>query len=597
MPFQIGERVGDYEIVGVLGTGGMGQVYKVRNVISERLEAMKVLLPNLEGDPALADRFLREIKVLATLEHPNIASLRTAFRSGKQLVMVMELVEGVGLDERLRQGPIPIAEALDYFCQALSALDYAHSRGVIHRDIKPANIMVTPQGVVKLMDFGIAKPAGDRQLTRTGTTLGSLYYMSPEQVTGGPLDARSDVYSMGVTLYEVLTGTRPFKGDSEFSIMAAHLEGQVVPPIQVNPLLGPALNEIIMTAIAKDPAQRFQSAAAFRNALSQAKESMSVAAAPLSATGAMAAGPQPPAPGLPATPRAGPPHSPPASEPPSPSRTPAAAPSPPVPPTPVAARQPRTHRGLYMALGVVIGLAVLALAATQLPRWLRTRAAPSSQVTPAQEVSPQPVGTPTSPEVTGTATATGAELPQAPESAAATGAASTTPAVTATMIGGVSPQSSATTATPAEQPPTPEPVAPSHGRPGISRGSEAGGAPAAVTPPARGAEGPSEAVQQATPPESRASAADAKAFEQLQKRMVMLASRAGAVRSSLETLQRQQAAMGLNLRGDILASWKRMEHYMDQAEAALNKRDAAAARRHLEAAEREIDRLESFLGR
>jgi hypothetical protein len=301
MPFQVGERVGDYEIVGVLGTGGMGQVYKVRNVISERLEAMKVLLPNLEGDPALADRFLREIKVLATLDHPNIASLRTAFRSGNQLVMVMELVEGVGLDERVRQGPIPVAEALDYFCQALSALDYAHSRGVIHRDIKPANLMVTPQGVVKLMDFGIAKPAGDRQLTRTGTTLGSLYYMSPEQVTGGPLDARSDIYSMGVALYEVLTGTRPFKGDSEFSIMAAHLEGQVVPPIQVNPLLGPVLNEIIMTAIAKDPAQRFQSAAAFRNALLQAKESLSAAAAPLSATGAVAAAPQPPAPAAQAT--------------------------------------------------------------------------------------------------------------------------------------------------------------------------------------------------------------------------------------------------------------------------------------------------------
>ena len=594
MPFQVGERVGDYEIVGVLGTGGMGQVYKVRNVISERLEAMKVLLPNLEGDPALADRFLREIKVLATLDHPNIASLRTAFRSGNQLVMVMELVEGVGLDERVRQGPIPVAEALDYFCQALSALDYAHSRGVIHRDIKPANLMVTPQGVVKLMDFGIAKPAGDRQLTRTGTTLGSLYYMSPEQVTGGPLDARSDIYSMGVALYEVLTGTRPFKGDSEFSIMAAHLEGQVVPPIQVNPLLGPVLNEIIMTAIAKDPAQRFQSAAAFRNALLQAKESLSAAAAPLSATGAVAAAPQPPAPAAQATWQAASPPPPPVTAPPSPPLEPAVAPFPPAQPTPVAAPA-RTHRGLYMALGVVIGLAVLALAATQLPRWLRTRAAPATNITPAQEVAPQPGAMPTAPEVTGAATTAGAESPQAPASGPATGASSIQAPATSTATGGVSPQPSV--AAPAEQPPTPEPVTPRRARPSIFRGPEGAGEAAAVTPPARTAETASEPAQQATPAERRAPAADVKALEELQERMVMLASRAGAVRSSLETLQRQQAAMGLNLRGDILASWKRMEHYMDQAEAALNKRDAAATRRHLEAAEREIDRLENFLGR
>ena len=561
MSFQVGERVGDYEIVGVLGTGGMGQVYKVRNVISERLEAMKVLLPNLEGDPALADRFLREIKVLAALDHPNIASLRTAFRSGNQLVMVMELVEGVGLDERVRQGPIPIAEALDYFCQALGALDYAHSRGVIHRDIKPANLMVTPQGVLKLMDFGIAKPAGDRQLTRTGTTLGSLYYMSPEQVTGGPLDARSDIYSMGVALYEVLTGTRPFKGDSEFSIMAAHLEGQVVPPIQVNPLLGPVLNEIIMTAIAKDPAQRFQSAAAFRNALVQAKESLSAGAAPLSATRAMAPAPHPAAAGAPVTPRTAPPPSPPVPQ--------AAMPLPPGQPPPVAPTA-RTHRGLYMALGVVIGLAVLALAATQLPRWLGAGAAPAPQVTTGGE-------TPAPAEAT-----VGATEPAEP------GAAPTTLPPEAPVTGSPAAERAPETAAPRRPRSTPAPSAAVQ-----EPAPEQREAPA----PARAAERVAEPAAPAAPPERRAPATDPQALQQLQERMVMLASRAGAVRSSLETLQRQQAAMGLNLRGDILASWKRMEHYMDQAEAALNRGEVAAAQRHLEAAEREIDRLENFLGR
>jgi len=549
MAYQIGDRIGDYEVIGVLGTGGMGQVYKVRNVISERLEAMKILLPNLEHDPALADRFLREIKVLAALDHPNIAALHTAFRAGNQLVMVMELVEGVSLDERLRQGPIPLGEAINYFCQALAALHYAHSRGVIHRDIKPANIMVTPQGAVKLMDFGIAKAAGDRQLTRTGTTLGSLYYMSPEQVTGGALDARSDIYSMGVALYEVLTGARPFQGDSEFSIMAAHLEGKIVPPIQINPLLGPALNELIMIALAKDPAQRFQSAEAFRTALEQVGKTLG-AAVPLAATQALAQAPAAPQPAPPAQPAAA-----------------AAPPPPPPPPAPASG-----HRGLYMALGAVVAIALLAVAATQLPRWLRTGAAPAQQtVMPPQQ----------EPEVATPAQAQPQTVePQPPTPAPPSGPAGATPA-------GAAP-SPAAPAGPAARPPARprqtggEPPAPAATPGGYDVAPRSTPAPAAPSqPPAA----PSR------PPASE------QALQQLQQQMVMLASRAGAVRTSLETLQRQQAAMGLSLRGDISASWKRMEYYLDQAEAALGKGDEAGARRHLEAAERELDRLETFLGR
>ncbi len=578
MAFQVGDRVGDYEIIGVLGTGGMGQVYKVRNVISERVEAMKVLLPNLEHDPALADRFLREIKVLAALDHPNIAALRTAFRSGNQLVMVMEFIEGVSLDERLREGPIPVAEAIRYFCQALDALDYAHSRGVIHRDIKPANIMVTRDGVVKLMDFGIAKAAGDRQLTRTGTTMGSLYYMSPEQVTGSSLDPRSDIYSMGVALYEVLTGTRPFKGDSEFSIMAAHIEGQAVPPIEVNPLLGPLLNDIIMTAIAKDPAKRFQSAKAFRTALEQAGQSLGVAAAPLSATGPMAtavsAAPQgaPAAPPQPAPPAAAPPPPPPPAS--------AAAPATPVAPPPAMAPPPppaRSHRGLYMALGAVLGLAVLALAATQLPRWLRTRA----QNPPAQEFATTP-GSPgeqaqqAAQAEQGKAGQPGQATPVEPEQQVS--GAGAQPPVQPPASEGAAP------------PPSPRVILPrSRIETGAARQSEV------IPPAARQA----EQQEPVAPPgaERPKPPASTQVHQQLQDRMVMLASRAGAVRSTLENLQRQQAAMGLGLRGDMAAAWKRMEYYMDQAEAALNRGDVSAAQRHMDAAEREIDRLEAFLGR
>src|SRR5487761_239535 len=156
MNYEIGTQVGDYQILSVLGTGGMGKVYKVRNVISDRVEAMKILLPDLSNQQALADRFLREIKVLASLNHPNIAALHTALRVENQLLMIMELVEGVTLGDKLQSGHLPLKEALTYMDQALSALSYAHRQGVIHRDIKPANMMLTSQGILKIMDFGIA---------------------------------------------------------------------------------------------------------------------------------------------------------------------------------------------------------------------------------------------------------------------------------------------------------------------------------------------------------------------------------------------------------------------------------------------------------
>src|SRR5688572_24351835 len=159
MTYQIGDRAGDHEIVDVLGAGGMGKVYKVRNVISDRVEAMKVLLPDLAADSHLADRFTREIKVQASLDHPNIAGLHTALRVNNQLIMLIEFVDGTTIEAELRKGPIPTEQTLACIRQVLAALAYAHARGVVHRDIKPANIMLTASGTVKLMDFGIARIA------------------------------------------------------------------------------------------------------------------------------------------------------------------------------------------------------------------------------------------------------------------------------------------------------------------------------------------------------------------------------------------------------------------------------------------------------
>ncbi len=295
MAEEVRKRIGDYEIVRELGHGGMGQVYLVRNVISDRVEAMKVLLPDLAQQGDLANRFMREIKVLASLEHPNIAQLRTAFTADNQLVMIMEYVEGDTLAHRLERGAFSTADALNYMGQVLTALSYAHGKGVIHRDIKPANMMLTPQGVIKLMDFGIARSTQDLGMTVTGTTLGSVCYMSPEQVKSEPTDARSDLYSAGVSLYEMVTGHTMFSATSSFSIMEAHVKETPHPPIELQPNLPKALNDIIVMAVAKDPAQRFQTADAFRNALSQVGVAAAPAAVPLQQPVATPSVQQPPA--------------------------------------------------------------------------------------------------------------------------------------------------------------------------------------------------------------------------------------------------------------------------------------------------------------
>jgi eukaryotic-like serine/threonine-protein kinase len=368
--FVPGQRIGDYEVLGVLGAGGMGKVYKVRNVISDRVEAMKVLLANLAVQKELADRFLREIKLLASLNHPNIAALNTALTLDNQLVMMMEYVDGVTLASRLQQGAIPPADAVSYSEQLLGALSYAHKLNVIHRDVKPANMMLTPKGVVKLMDFGIARPNNEAGMTVTGTTLGSLNYMSPEQVRGEPVDQRSDLYSMGVSIYEMVTGQLPFRGHSNYSVMSAHLQEQPQPPIILRPDLPNGLSEIILMAMAKDPKDRFQSAEAFSNALRSV------------ASGTAGAGIVSPIPGTVRVPQGVPAGS---------ARVPV---QPTVPLAVAAASQaapPSSRRGVYMALGAVIALAILFAGGFYIPRIIKTHASPGAATTQPATAADAPV--------------------------------------------------------------------------------------------------------------------------------------------------------------------------------------------------------------
>jgi serine/threonine-protein kinase len=266
MSLRLGDRIADYEVIGMLGSGGMGAVYQVRHLISDRTEAMKVLLPDFEANPALAERFVREIRLQASLSHPNIASLHNALRFDNQLLMVMEFVDGRTLSDLIRSGPLEQIKALQVTIQVLSALDYAHSRAVIHRDVKPSNVMITPEGVAKLMDFGIARAAKDLgHLTQTGAAIGSMYYMSPEQIRGETLDGRADLYSTGVTLFEALTGRRPFAGSEAAQVLEAQLKEAPPDPAFLRAVITPELSRIVIKSLEKIPANRYQTAAAFRD--------------------------------------------------------------------------------------------------------------------------------------------------------------------------------------------------------------------------------------------------------------------------------------------------------------------------------------------
>jgi eukaryotic-like serine/threonine-protein kinase len=266
MAINVGDRIGDYEVTGILGAGGMGQVYRVRHAISHRIEAMKVLLPGRHDAGEIAERFLREIRLFASLNHPNIAAFHTAFRHESELVMIMEFVEGHTLRPPLDAGTIMVERSLDYIKQVLSGLAYAHDRGIIHRDIKPSNIMLTGKNQVKLLDFGLALAVLGPDFTRSGTRLGSLHYMSPEQVLGKKLDARSDIYSAGVTLYQLITGRVPFDGGGEYAIATSHLKSKPIDPKTVNPNISSPLSKIVLKSLAKSPDDRFQTAQEFLRA-------------------------------------------------------------------------------------------------------------------------------------------------------------------------------------------------------------------------------------------------------------------------------------------------------------------------------------------
>ncbi len=270
---MIGKEIGNYRILEKIGQGGMGVVYKAVETHLDRVVAVKALNPEYSANPQLLERFRGEARAQAQLNHPNLATLYTFLVVDNIAYMVMEFVEGETFHQLIaRRGPIPPTEAVPLFRQALAGVGHAHRLGIVHRDIKPSNLMLNRDGVVKVMDFGLAKVTGGHGVTRTGVRLGTAYYMSPEQILAKPVDVRSDIYSLGATLYEMLTARTPFHADSEFQILNDHVNTAPPPPSGFGAQIPGGIEHAILKALAKEPENRFQTADQFSAALERPEE-------------------------------------------------------------------------------------------------------------------------------------------------------------------------------------------------------------------------------------------------------------------------------------------------------------------------------------
>jgi eukaryotic-like serine/threonine-protein kinase len=295
-----GTKLGPYEITGAIGAGGMGEVYRARDTRLERIVALKILPAHLADRAQSRERFERESKTIASLNHPHICVLHDVGHQDGTDFLVMEYLEGETLAQRLAKGPLPVQQALQFAIEIADALDKAHRKGITHRDLKPSNIMLTKSGT-KLLDFGLAKlqqeavpatpesqlPTMKSGITGAGTIVGTLQYMAPEQVEGGAVDSRTDIFAFGAVVYEMATGKRAFEGKSQASLIAAILERDPPAMASLQPMTPPALDRVVRKCLAKEPEKRWQAASDVCDELKWIAEggSQSAAVAPIVAAG------------------------------------------------------------------------------------------------------------------------------------------------------------------------------------------------------------------------------------------------------------------------------------------------------------------------
>src|ERR1700730_1219000 len=286
MTISAGSRLGPYEVLSAIGAGGMGEVYRARDTRLGRIVAIKILPDHVADRAGLRERFDREARTVANLNHPHICTLHDVGQQDGTDFLVMEYLEGETLAERLKRGPLPLEQVLQYAMEISDALDKAHRKGITHRDLKPGNIMLTKSGA-KLLDFGLAKlkkdtaPANitlskvptEDAVTAQGTILGTLQYMAPEQLEGKEVDARTDIFAFGVVVYEMATGKKAFDGKSQASLIAKILETDPPSISSLQPMTPPALDRAIKRCLAKEPDERWQSASDLTHELKWIAES------------------------------------------------------------------------------------------------------------------------------------------------------------------------------------------------------------------------------------------------------------------------------------------------------------------------------------
>ncbi len=542
---MIGEQVGNFRIIDKLGEGGMGVVFKAMDVDLDRPVAIKMLTPELSHNPEIVERFRTEARAQANLNHANLATLYAFLVHDGNAYIAMEFVEGENFEQLLRRrGPLPVGEAIPWFKQALQGIGAAHRMGIVHRDIKPTNLMLNRQGVVKVMDFGIAKVVGARGNTRTGMQLGTPAYMSPEQIQGRAIDVRTDIYALGITLYQMLSGHVPFEEGSDFDIMRHQVSTPPPPMIDLHPYAPVQYQNVVTKAIAKNPEERYRTVEEFESALERPGNVAPTLSAAMAAT--MVDAPKR------TVLESGDPASFATAVAPAPSQPPTAFPvvTPVVSPAPVSSGKGGLNR-TYMMAGVIVVVAAVLLGVVMF----------------ARRPSPAPL-----PSMAGSGNA---PLPQPQVEMTASGTLNppVTPPATVTGASGPGQQTSSHTDDNIQQ-------SPNKGK----------------TKTVASNRGGTDQVNP-EPPQPQPPAVDPKLLRDLETENDQLDSRAAAVEGSLDTLEHQMQQSGLGLRGDMVAARNSMRVDLQKAKQAIDNQDTESARQYLDRAHRDVEKLEGFLGR